>query len=280
MKKATSLFLLLFILFLHKVSGQTYTVVDFGGKILSKGILIHRGDHLQSLQHLSGSKDAFVCFIYPGEGKSLLTFEKGKPTKSNESTTGEDHSELYELTIGDFIKAHLSRKTAAKRGFDYFSFFRDFPIGEQPRLLVIDQDTLPLKTHSGLHIRKGDEFVAIVYTGKDSIKRTLRHEDSTFLFMSRSDFALRANFTGEFIWKLKFVFREDGKIQQADFPNSPYISSILTKKDLLEIIRVFHSKYANSDILREQVFAHLDDFYGKFHQETVQRLINSVLSTQ
>jgi len=277
--KTKTLTLSILLLLSHLVSlAQTYTVIYVNGDVTNQGKTITIGQHLAGTQHLSASdKNAFVCFLHPKLGKLGLNFAAGKPVPVKDGK--EKHSELYELTIEDYITKYDTRKVAAVRGLDYVSFFRSFPGDSLHRLLLIENDTIPLITGQQVTLRPGDRFSACSYAGKDSVCRELPMIDTSFLIISAAAFS--PDKRGMVQWKLRLSFTDSGRGQTLSFRPDVYHSYMMQRRELILLIGAFKDAFTESyagdrQKIREELYNYLTDFYGKFHTETVDKIWDTV----
>jgi hypothetical protein len=128
------------------------------------------------------------------------------------------HSELYEVSIGEYFRklGTQTQNLNTRNGeFDWLDYFRNFNNDPGRRLLIVNNEKIPLVSKY-LTLTPNVSLFACRYKGGDS-STILLHIESDSLILNYASFGLNSSTDNiTFSWKLKLGFREKGKMVYKD----------------------------------------------------------------
>lgn len=203
-----------------------------------------------------------------------VSFRNGKKVVMNLPEA--EHSELYEIIVTDYLKSiqHItSHLTGKPYDMDWLSYFNNFETDSGKRLLIIDNEEIPLKSKF-ITLVPGQELYARVYQGSDSSvhKLVIRNE---ILTLNAVSFGLNPETRkAVFRWKLQLGYSKDNHQLYTDI--SEVLKSRLIDLNELKEEMVFFA--GNRSIAPNELEQRLKSFlfatYGKYNSLMVDPLIS------
>ncbi len=279
MKKA---FFLLLITFVCVQSGfaQVYFVTRVAGNVYFNHKPLKLRDKLTSVSYItSNDKNAELCLFSPQKGKLRLTFANSKPIPMGAGEANK--SELYELTVGEFLLDYTYNKILTARGdFDLFTFFNNAKSEDGTnKILLVEGEALPVKS-AKLNTQPGDKFFFCAVSGKDTLCNEITRTRDVLVFdqaFLHKIATLNSQNAGEAPGMIKIGYIEKNDYREEYFPKPVYIT-FLKQADLHVLVDLFKqglsTRYHNSkDELLADIEDHLAYCYGNFYQPAIEQLV-------
>ena len=162
--KYLSLIVLSFFLFLKAVC-QEFFIIKIHGIIYHNNVQLTEGSKITDLTNLTAtSKTAALRVLIPGKGSYPISFEAGQRVAIKDRN---NHSELYELSVQEYINKFSSFKASMKtKGlthFDWINYFYDFSKDYIERKMLIIQSQ-KIQTESNIFKKTGYKLYGCKYT--------------------------------------------------------------------------------------------------------------------
>ncbi len=275
--RATVQFFIIFILTSHlanKSAAQYATVTHIQGKIYKNGTLLKISDKVTASDTLkTDDSNSQLGLLDIKQGRIFIKFLNGKPLK----TKSEDkHSELFALTVGEYIQKYTTVKILTHKGsFDLIDFFSDTTGNQVPiRIMLIEDQKLPLVS-SKVSFTSSDKLFMCGVQNSDTICKVLPlTKDSIWIY---GGIFKKGSWT-EQTTLLKVGYFIENQYMERYFPYQLKIS-VVKKAVLIEIIQAFKRNFmsfyqGDESSLRKDIYAEISYWYGRFYEPDVDKLID------
>ncbi len=257
--------------------GQTYSVSALMGNVYYNSKLVKKGDTLANPENLfADNASAKIRLLNPQTGSVMISFINSKPVVAQNADT---HSELYELTVKEYISKYYKKPLTgylSTRGsdFDWFVFFVD---SVKNRMPVFENEKIPL-TGSTV-VPDTAKFLAVVYNGNDSVFKDIPVINDS-LFFPAGIFPMDGSFT----WRLAMSYADNNSRHISIITHEPIVSRVISENDLEKLLQDFlkdwKQNYASANKAKLDLYAFLSFNYGYFYYVSLDKMISDVLSTK
>ncbi|HTB51793.1 MAG TPA: hypothetical protein VK718_03385 [Ferruginibacter sp.] len=263
---------------------QVYTITYIKGNIKCNNQSLKYGDviHLTDKLYCDNPCDV-LKIVSSNNGSQIITFQKG--THVNLAYASNEHSELYEYTLGEYLNLFQSTSSAlTTRGiddFDWFTYFTKYDDSLRQNLIISGEKVPLISPH--FTITNSMQLYACVFNGKDSLLNRIPIVNDSLL-LDYNTFALKRQ-SESFTWKLKLGIVKDGNILYRDMSGLMH-SYIMDSSELSNIIYPFYLSDERDDN-KQNIDSQINNFmafnYGKFSPiilKEVKREIKTNLSSK